>query len=312
MNVLLSLLLVAVVQAAIEPRVEVHLPTRTLTVGDPFEAQLILSVPEDFLVGEPRFPTWTETWGRCEILAVGDRIVSAEPGAQVYRQTLRLAGFETGTLSLPSVEIKLPRAHDTLTLTTPGDLAIHIESVLPPGGEQALEPQPPEAPGKLPLGDSFWWSVAVFLGLIGIVGLLLALRHRSLFELLSPSQPIPLAELQRALHRLQSEENRQVAHTRLSHVLRRYLGRSLVFPALESTSSQIARRLRNGTLTPPLEPRAVRRVVELLRHCDQVKFAQGASTPDQILDRLAQAGELGSLIDGQIKRTKPETQEAAA
>src|SRR6202035_5249416 len=104
----------------------------------------------------------------------------------------------------------------------------------------------PEAPLRpLPLGSRFWWTAAALAACSAAAGLLLWRRSRRTAEAaaapLLPPPPAPLA-------------------------LRGYLGRALDFPAAESTTSEINRRLLARRLPAPL----VRRAIELLRGCDLV------------------------------------------
>ena len=45
-------------------------PSEGLTVGDRVEAQLVLAWTGPEPVAPPRFPTWGETWGSAEVLAL--------------------------------------------------------------------------------------------------------------------------------------------------------------------------------------------------------------------------------------------------
>jgi hypothetical protein len=75
--------------------------------------------------------------------------------------------------------------------------------------------------------------------------------------------------------------------------------------AAERTTSEIDRELRGG----PLAPETRRGLVELLRRCDEVKFARRPATSEEALQRLAQAAELARAVEHQ---TQPAPTEADA
>jgi hypothetical protein len=79
----------------------------------------------------------------------------------------------------------------------------------------------------------------------------------------------------------------------LSLALRTYLGRTLAFPAAESTTSEIQRRL----LARQLPAALVRRTVELLRACDLVKFARQEVGEATAVERLGAAREVGGAFE---------------
>jgi hypothetical protein len=104
----------------------------------------------------------------------------------------------------------------------------------------------------------------------------------------------PLDELLARLAKIeQAGEPLERTHTALSLALRRYLGRTLDFPAAESTTSEIQRQLRGRHLPGDIAQRATR----LLRDCDGIKFARGETTPAELALRLAAAREMATAID---------------
>ena len=54
----------------------------------------------------------------------------------------------------------MPLAERTVQVRTPAGLALAVRSVLPPGDETP-EPKPATPPRPLPIGDPFWWTLAV-------------------------------------------------------------------------------------------------------------------------------------------------------
>lgn len=290
-------LLGAVLRA--EPLLRVELPPAAPRVGDAVTATLILTVPNSELAGEPRFPVWEKTWGEAEIVAAGavERIAGGE--STTFRQVMTLAAFEPGAVALPAQAVAVPNAGGTATVSTPAGLQLRVRSVLPETDE-TIEPKPAAPPRPLPLGDRFWWSLGVGLGLCLIAGAVLWRRQRSGAAAVAESTALtPFAELRAALAALAAAEGEAVAaaHTRLSLALRRYLGRALSFPAIESTTSEITRELR-GRRAPA---QAAAQTIKLLRDCDGVKFAREPASAAALAARLAAAEAAASELESHLQ-----------
>lgn len=277
--------------------VSVQLAPNGPTVGDPVEATITLEVPAD-LVDTPRFPAWGKTWGEAEI-------VKADPPvritSKVWQQKLTLAAFKTGPVALPPVQIAIPRQAGTVRVATPDGLAIAVQSVIPQN-ETNPKPKPPAAMRRLPLGERFWWTVAALssLCLLGIWLIWLQKRRNPSAAAARPALG-PFEELAAEIDGLRAEPSMLAVHTRLSFALRRYLGRRLPFPAVESTTSDIQRQLLSRRMPGPL----VRQMVELLRACDLVKFARHEVGETQALERVETARRIAGELEAHIAPIVP-------
>jgi hypothetical protein len=274
------------------PRLDVALAQGRITVGDRIEALLTLRVSAAELAGEPRFPTWSQGWGEVEVLEKGQPAkISASGDVAVYRQRLVLAAWQPGRVALPPVAVAVPLRAATVQAMSPANLALTVAAVLPPQKEGEKEPLPkPPAPARpLPLGAPLLGTAAALAAVCLGLGLLLWRRdrRRAKGEKAVPALA-PLAELLSGLDRLAGERSAVALHTRLSLALRTYLGRALRFPAAESTTSEIHRRLAARVPAP-----LVRRTVEVLRACDLVKFARQEVGEERSRERLAAAREIG-------------------
>ncbi len=318
---LLGLLALAAVPAAAAPapaagtaglpRLAVSLEPGSLTVGDRVRATLTLTADPAGLAGEPRFPAWGKAWGDAEVLEVspvGRRAAPAGPGGSggpvEYRQTVVVTAFRPGRISLPPRKVAVPGPRATRELETPAELALTVRSVLPaeaPGrsGKAIPEPKPPAPPRELPVGRAFWWTLAAMgLAAAGAVGLAVA-RARAggaRTAAAARSAPAPADELAASLAEAAREGSPERAHVALSFALRRYLGRALRFPALESTTSEVRRELRGRRA-----PEAVAaRTAEILHACDRVKFAREPSGRPALEARLEAAREVAERLEAYL------------
>ncbi len=288
--------------------VSVSLAPNGPTVGDHIQATITLRARAADLAGEPRFPAWGKKWGEAEIVEAGQPAkVSEQGGIAVYEQRLVLAAFRPGQVPLPPVALAIPTKAGTVQTQTPMGLALAVRSVIP-ANEKNPEPKPPAAMRRLPLGERFWWTVAV-LSAVCLAAAWLLWRRRRKAEAAAAAAPLlpPFEELTAELDRLGAEPSMLALHTRLSLALRRYLGRRLPFPAVESTTSEVQRQLLSRRMPGPL----VRQVVELLRACDLVKFARQEVAEARARERAEAARQIAGELEAQLAPREPEALEAA-
>jgi hypothetical protein len=293
------------VTATIEPE--------ALTVGDRAEVVLTVTGEPSEVTGEPRFPAWGERWGGAEIVEAGP----VEPAAgaseengepRLFRQRLVVRAFRPGRMALPPLEIALPGPGGTVEITTPAGLALVIGSVLPEeladtaGSE--IELRPPAPPRGLPLGLPFWSTLAaggaILLGLFA-----LARRRHAAAE--PAARLSPRDELAAALAAASDAGEPEAGHVRLSHGLRHFLGRSFGFRAVESTTSEVRRQLRNRHAPAGAEAR----VHEVLTACDRVKFARESASREALEARIAAARELARELEEHLRPPDVESGGAA-
>jgi hypothetical protein len=264
---LAALVLAAAPLLAGSARLEVDLAPRTATVGEPILVTLTLRLDGSPAGAGPNFPEWTESWGDATVLEASPVARREEGGETLFVQKLRLAAFRPGRIALPLRQVRLDGPPAT-TLSTPADLALEIRSVLS-GDATKLAPKPPDPPRPLPVPHAFAWTATALAALAIGAAILLWRRPGAAARTRAATALPPLAELELALATLDGQPP-VAAQAALSLGLRRYLGRSFEFPAVESTTSELARRLdRRG-----LERDLVKRCVRLLREADGVKFAR--------------------------------------
>ncbi|HVG06863.1 MAG TPA: hypothetical protein VNM67_04100 [Thermoanaerobaculia bacterium] len=282
--------------------VQVTLSPSQPTVGDRVAATITLQVEPGGLSGalaaEPRFPTWKATWGEAEV------VEKAEPkkvSNTTWSQGLVLAAFRTGQVPLPPVQIAVPLRNRTVQVSTPAGLSLDVRSVLPKGEKKPL-PKRERPPIPLPVGDAFWWTLGA-MSLISLILGLLLFRQRRTQEEPEAMRPelAPFEELTTILDRLSAERSAVRLHTSLSLAFRRYLARTLAFPAEERTTSEIHRLLLSGRLPAPM----VRQAVELLRACDLVKFARLEVDEDLSRQRIDTARRIAGEVEERLRAVEP-------
>ena len=302
------------------PTLTARLKPTEVTVGDRVHVELELTLPSG---SEPPPPTHLPTlppglrrWGEAEVLSASPaQLLPGSERIPRYRFHLLLAAFSPGEVSLPPIVVSVPAAprddgqpgERTLPLRTPEGLGFTVRSVLPPGQPT---PQPPAPPRALPVGAAFWWTAGA-LGLaaaLAAAGLLLRRRGLELEPAAAAPALPPLVALRRELGLLRGEPSAERLHTGLSLALRRFLAALLGFPAAERTTSEIDRHLRGERLA--LETR--RGLVEVLRRCDEVKFARRAATPDEGRQRLEAAERLAAGADAELRPSTAPGAETAA
>lgn len=289
------------------PALTLTLAPQEIKVGGLVEA--VLTIELDAGTGEPpvpTFPNWQSHWGSAEIRELGkvtrstsggggdgagngagngNRDDNAVSGLRVrYSQTLLLTAFRPGNVTLPPVAVTFAGDGTAIeSLTEPA--TFEVGSVLPVDVDaEALEPKPPAPPRSLPLGSRFWWTAGLLAALAAALSALLLMRRRAeAAEAAHAGTPIdPWDALQSALDKLATAADAETVFTGLSLELRRYLGRSLAFPAAESTTTELRRRLlRSG-----LPSSVCGDVVRLLVEADAVKFAKRMPAPGRVQECL--------------------------
>jgi len=277
--------------------VQVSLSPNQPTVGDRIAATITLQVDPGALAADPRFPTWKATWGEAEVVSAGR---PEKVSDTTWSQRLVLAAFRTGQVPLPPVQIAVPLRDRTVQVSTPAGLSLDMRSVLPKG-EKNPQPKPERPPVPLPIGEAFWWTLGAMSLLCLILGALLLRKRKTAEEPETLPALAPFEELTTLLDRLASESSAVRMHTALSLAFRRYLARSLDFPAEERTTSEIHRLLLSGRLPAPM----VRQAVELLRSCDLVKFARLEVDEDLSRQRIDTARRIAGEVEERLRAVTP-------
>ncbi len=283
--------------------VAISLEPQEVAVGDLVSVRIVVQLGPDS-TGELDAPEWQERWGDAEIREVGPAERSDTAAGPRWTQTLTVTAFRPGPVELPQL-----RFEDALGRTLVSrPIAFTVRSVLPADGP--AEPKPPAPPRPVTLGAAFWWSAGLLAVLALALGWKLAARARAgARPALAPIDP--WTELEQGLDELRDGHDPFAVFTGLSIHLRRFLGRSLAFPAAESTTTELRRRLRRTRLSPGLGGSVLR----LLEEADGVKFARRTPTGGRhraaLEEALAVAADIARELAPKESDGGPEAAEAA-
>jgi hypothetical protein len=261
---LLALAVPATVAGDVAPRLTVTLEPTTVTVGDPITVTATVEltrrgVPASLEVADSRE-------GEVERLDEPRLVRVPTAGGERLSWTFRAAIFRPGRFELAPPIVRLA-GDPPVEIAVDSTLRVEVRSVL--AGTDDADPAPPARPRAMPRGGAPWWTLAALAAVVVAAAIVLARRAPPTADAPVATALPPLAELERALAGL-DDSDAVAGHAAVSRALRRYLGRTLSFPALESTTAEIARRLGSrGAVDLAL----ARRIRRLLGDCDGVKFA---------------------------------------
>jgi hypothetical protein len=304
-SLVLVLLLVSTPSRAEDARLELTVEPLEATVGDPLNATLVVRLEEGEVVEPTRigpalgpFTVLGGSWSGPE---------SVEGQARRVWQG-RLSAYETGSLSLPPIRVRVVGPGGETELATE-PVAIEIASVLTeeeradPSAEIAdLKPPASVPPEYRPL-----WLALGALGLLLLAAALAWWLHRRygarLAAVEAPVDPFHrvaphvwvYAELQRLLEqRLPEQGEIERFFDELARILKLYLGGRFRLDLLEQTTAEVPVVLGQAGAGREATDAARR----LLESCDAVKFAR--DRPDPAACRAA-VEAVYRIVDG----TKP-------
>jgi hypothetical protein len=265
------------------PRVEISVAPEEATVGDLLETRVSIVVPPDVGVEKPEpGPEWGP-FAVNELAWEGPEELDGRT-RWVWHGTL--AAFETGTLEVSPLEIRLVSGDERSVIRTE-PVEIEIVSVIAPDEEEP-EIADLKAPASVPADyRALLTALAVVVGLLILSGLAWWLHRRfaaklaAVPQMTDPFHRMPPHEwvyeqLRMLLERRLAEQGEvEEFFSELSHIVKQYLGGRYRVDLLERTTSEVRPELDQAGAPP--EP--VRATVELLERADTVKFARGAPDP---------------------------------
>ncbi len=278
----------AAAPAQLEPHtVAQNVAPPEVRLGEPFTRTLTIAHPADQR-WELRAPPSSE--GPLETLDL-QRARKDGPRVATTTFTLQQSAFELGDVALPPLSFDVATEDGERQWTSEAS-TVKVVSALPDDAEQKgagfYDIRPPE---KVPVRS--WTPLVVLAGLIAAALLAwLAYRwwkRRELRKAAAPPPPLlPLGVRTRqaldalAAEALPAKGQIKPFYSRLSDIVRAYLGERYGVEALECTSSELLDRL--GQVQD--EALAAQPLAAFLFEADLVKFARATRTPDECQQAL--------------------------
>ena len=240
-----------------------------------------------------------------EVIEAEELKVIAENPERLLEQRLLITSFDTGYVSIPPLPITFTDAMGLADTVYTDDLLLTVNGAVVSAEEDILPIKPIlEEPRNL---LDYWWVVA----LLGVGVLVFGVReYRRRQTKLPPAAPPPPPAHVRALTELDELEQRNLwqngqtdtYYVVLTRILRTYLEARFAIPALEMTTRQITRELKERA---GLDAEERKELGELLQLSDLVKFAK-ATPPEDLHPRSLQRVRDFVRATGIEERTEPQ------
>jgi len=272
--------------------VEEYTTADTLSVGDTFDFAITLERNDDF--DEIIFPD-SNNLGNVVELRSRTRY---KPSS--YRDSVQyqLQFFSTSDTLLPALPVHLIQGQDTSTVYT-NPIPLHFQSVLSENDEEFR-------PFK-PIFDfaAAWWPYILAILLVLIAAYVLyrySKKERPPVQQQPEFEPLPfvnpLAELQNDINDLKnnrptSQEEFEHFYIELGDAIRRYFEELYHIPAMESSSGEILRKLREEAIDRQL----LKNTQLVLQEADMVKFAKFKPSGEQAQRALNKAHDFLNIAE---------------
>ena len=264
-----------------------------ITVGEIITYEMEVLVPEgydialpppgaqlgEFFIRDYQFPSPEKKAGKVE-----------------QRFIFKITAYTTGELVIPPVPVMIMKQDKVVAQLLAQEIRIQIAPVTSP---EELEIKDIKPPCSLPFNYLPWLiGAGAGVGILILVGagLFLANRYQRApapaLEPLPPPDQLALSELaELEASGLLKKDELDVYYTKLSQILRRYLGLRYQIYALEYTTSEILDALKTRGLTH----QAYSLIRDFLTETDLVKFARYYPEPDAQREIINQAKKIIEL-----------------
>lgn len=221
---------------------------------------------------------------------VRDAVMTPMPvsaGRKIARFTVRLAAYETGTLTVPAFKLDYKTADKKARTASTRPIEIQIIPPAPSSTDKPGEIRDIKSMDDIPTPSWVYVTagaggllVAIALGLGAAALIRRARRPRP--AVTTPHQ-IALAALQKLLaENLPSRGELKLHYDRLASILREYLARRFGLPVLEHTTNEVVSLMRNRGFEDELRTE-IRRVLD---EADLVKFAKLSTSEEKALAQI--------------------------
>ena len=257
--------------------VEVKVDTMNIRIGEQFNYQISINDTANVIV-----PELKDLKG----LEIVENIPMDTIKANLIKRYV-LTGFDSGAYYIPSQQVFV-RGRSFLT----DSLLINVATIAIDTTKNKMFPIKSIQGEPYTLDDFIPYLIWVLLGVIIIVGIIFYLKTRKKKEVIEdeeiPTLP-PFEEALERLHKLDEKllwQNNQVKqyYIELTEIVRAYIEKELKIPALESTTEDLIETIRdfNDAKTINTSRESIRKLKELLREADLVKFAKSKPLSHEI------------------------------
>lgn len=240
------------------------------------------------------------------------RFYKTKQGLAVKRWKITLVAVSTGPLNTPRFVIRYTKKGKTYRVTVPriavevGELKQpkHLLGSLRPSKIPILPDRPQAAQ------EWFWWAVMAGALLLGLGGLTWLSRRQGYQAPELPPHEWFTREYTRLMRYKLLEKQQYKAHYfGLSEAFRGYLERRFLFPALESTTEEIAQWSREQEKLGTEVTRDVRKVLQAM---DTIKFAGYTPEDEEVKDIAERVHSVVRQTRTTLENTPQETEQTEA
>ncbi len=299
-----------------QPLIEVtaQVDTAQITIGDRITYSIIIDRAKDLRIIRPGEGI---NLGSFEIKSYHFPKPVEKDGRIIERFDFTISVYDTGTFVIPPYPVAYfpsDTSKKYQVVEAPA-IEIHVKSVITSDAKKELKDI--KGPIEIPFNYKFWLSLAAILLLVALIAYLLYRLYKKRKEqgylITPPPPPKPAHEI--ALENLHALFNSDLIenqafkefYIRLSEILRTYLEGRYFFPALEETTLEILRNLKqNETDADRFEEMKF-----ILTLSDLVKFAKYIPRPEEIEQSKQKSlnfVDKTKLVFQPPEETTPETQ----
>jgi len=281
---------------------EAYTDSSNYLVGDFINLTIKVKYDEGIKISNPLIG---ENLKDIEVIKFDEPLLMEENGKQVVEFHYIISVYDSIDISIPGIPVGYKTANDTTIQavnTNPLNFTVHTVPIKP---EEEIKDV--KEPIRIPLD---WKTILLYLFIalaIAALAYFLYKRYKKKhegeeIEEVTPRLPSYITALN-SLHQMEEEELWQKGkvkeyHSRITEIIRRYFEERFYLPALELTTTEALRRLKDRYDTTEI----LQTTEEFLNNADLVKFAKYNPVPDLNKEMMRQAYQI-------VEKTIPKERE---
>lgn len=264
-----------------EPSVSAIIDTNNVLIGD--QVRLILNVRTNsgHIITWPAIP---DTFGKIELVSKSKIDTSIIDDSRNLKQTIVLTAFDSGYYSIPSITFMYskPGSEDLYPMQT-NPLLLRFKAVEVDTTKPIKDIKPPMEPPFDFRELLIYLLVPLVLSAIAFCIWYIFFRRKKAKtqDSYDPRIPPYIIALEALKHldneKLWQKGEAKLYHIRLTEILRTYIERQMLIPALEQTSDEIINSLNSIKISDDLKSKLNKALII----SDLVKFAKSQPLPDE-------------------------------